>query len=70
MSNYNKDEEKRTPLLGSNYAHFCVYIETINVNGGSERECWILLSFNSVVSRRERSSHPHEYRAMNSFELF
>lgn len=44
MSNYNKDEEKRTPLLGSNYAHFYVYIETINVTGGSERECWILLS--------------------------
>lgn len=33
--------KKNEPLLGGNYAHFCVYIETINVNG----ESWILLSF-------------------------
>lgn len=35
--------KKNEPLLGGNYAHFYVYIETINVNG--ESECWILLSF-------------------------
>jgi len=37
--------KKKEPLLGGNYAHLYVYIETININGESEWKCWILLSF-------------------------